>query len=278
MQDGGARRRRRRQPASPRARRPARVVIRAAASAAARRGSSAGHGGQHRDVTRAHDPSSTRSHGRDLDDSTHGAFRRQPVNRSVARASSSRDSRAGLRSPGRVMARPTGASAEWDADEAVTHLFAAHYRPLVRLARLLLHDRADGRGDRAGRVRRPARATGAASGTPTRPWPTCGSRWSTGCRSALRHRKVVAAHLAAGRPPADAPSAEAGALDLLTQDAVVGRSAGCRPASGRRSCCATTPTCPRRRSPRRWGSAGARSRATPRGRRRPAARAWSGLP
>ena len=41
------------------------------------------------------------------------------------------------------------------------------------------------------------------------------------CRSALRHRKVVAAHLAAARPPADAPSAEAGAIDRLTQDAVV---------------------------------------------------------
>ena len=28
----------------------------------------------------------------------------------------------------------------WDADEAVTHLFAAHYRALVRLATLLLRE------------------------------------------------------------------------------------------------------------------------------------------
>ncbi|HKT02502.1 MAG TPA: sigma factor, partial [Rugosimonospora sp.] len=30
----------------------------------------------------------------------------------------------------------------WDADEAVTRLFGAHYRPLVRLAALLVADRA----------------------------------------------------------------------------------------------------------------------------------------
>ena len=40
----------------------------------------------------------------------------------------------------RVMARPPTAI-EWDADAAVTHLFTAHYRPMVRLASLLLHDR-----------------------------------------------------------------------------------------------------------------------------------------
>ena len=38
------------------------------------------------------------------------------------------------------MARPP-AAIEWDADAAVTHLFTAHYRPMVRLASLLLHDR-----------------------------------------------------------------------------------------------------------------------------------------
>jgi RNA polymerase sigma-70 factor (sigma-E family) len=32
------------------------------------------------------------------------------------------------------------ATTRWDADEAVTQLYAAHYRSLVRLAALLLHD------------------------------------------------------------------------------------------------------------------------------------------
>ena len=35
---------------------------------------------------------------------------------------------------------PTGQTSSWAADEAVTHLYAAHYRSLVRLAALLLRD------------------------------------------------------------------------------------------------------------------------------------------
>ena len=35
---------------------------------------------------------------------------------------------------------PTGPATSWAADEAVTHLYAAHYRSLVRLAALLLRD------------------------------------------------------------------------------------------------------------------------------------------
>jgi RNA polymerase sigma-70 factor (sigma-E family) len=42
-----------------------------------------------------------------------------------------------LAPPGR---RTVDASATWDADEAVTALYAAHYRELVRLSALLLHD------------------------------------------------------------------------------------------------------------------------------------------
>jgi len=108
----------------------------------------------------------------------------------------------------------------WGADEAVTQLFGAHYRPLVRLASLLLHER------------------GLAEEVVQDAYVKLHARWHrlrdadkalaylrvavvNGCRSALRHRRVVAAHLAAARPPADAPSAEAGALDLLTHAAVV---------------------------------------------------------
>jgi len=111
-------------------------------------------------------------------------------------------------------------SSEWDADQAVTHLFGAHYRPMVRLASLLLHE------------------SGTAEEIVQDAYVRLHARWHklrdpdkalaylrvavvNGCRSALRHRRVVDAHLAASRPPADVPSAESGALDLLTQAAVV---------------------------------------------------------
>ena len=109
---------------------------------------------------------------------------------------------------------------EWTADEAITRLFAAHYRPLVRLATLLLHDQ------------------GAAEEIVQDGYVALHGRWSrlrdadkalgylrisvvNRCRSALRHRRVVEAHLAVARPPADSPSAEVGALDLLRHDAVI---------------------------------------------------------
>ncbi|GIF70133.1 RNA polymerase subunit sigma-24 [Asanoa ishikariensis] len=111
-------------------------------------------------------------------------------------------------------------SIEWDADQAVTHLFGAHYRAMVRLASLLLHER------------------GIAEEIVQDAYVRLHARWHklrdpdkalaylrvavvNGCRSALRHRRVVDAHLAASRPPMDVPSAESGALDLLTQAAVV---------------------------------------------------------
>jgi RNA polymerase sigma-70 factor (sigma-E family) len=109
---------------------------------------------------------------------------------------------------------------EWGADEAVTLLFAAHYRPLVRLATLLLHD--VGAAEEIvqdayvalhghwRRLRDPDRALGYLRTSVV-----------NRCRSALRHRQVVQAHAAAARPTPDAPSAEAGVLDLLTHDTVV---------------------------------------------------------
>jgi RNA polymerase sigma-70 factor (sigma-E family) len=108
----------------------------------------------------------------------------------------------------------------WDADAAVTHLFTAHYRPLVRLAALLLHERGMAEEivqdayvalhGRWGRLRDADKALAYLRTSVV-----------NRCRSALRHRKVVEAHLAAARPPLDAPSAEAGALDLLAHDAVI---------------------------------------------------------
>ena len=109
---------------------------------------------------------------------------------------------------------------EWGADEAVTRLFAAHYRPLVRLATLLLHD--SGAAEEIvqdayvalhghwRRLRDADRALGYLRITVV-----------NRCRSALRHRRVVQVYAAVARPGPDAPSAEAGALDLLTHDSVV---------------------------------------------------------
>ncbi|MGW4463672.1 SigE family RNA polymerase sigma factor [Micromonospora sp. NPDC004704] len=106
------------------------------------------------------------------------------------------------------------------ADEEVTHLFVVHYRPLVRLAVLLLHD------------------LGTAEEIVQDAYVALHRRWPclrdsdraltylrvtvvNRSRSALRHRRVVQAHLATARPGPDAPSAEAGALDLLRYDTVL---------------------------------------------------------
>lgn len=114
---------------------------------------------------------------------------------------------------------PDGSSA-WTADEAVTRLYAAHYRPLVRLAALLLDDR--GRAEEIvqdafvalhGRWRRLREADSALAYLRT----SVVNR----SRSALRRRRVADRHLAAAAPPPDAPSAEAGALGALDHAAVV---------------------------------------------------------
>jgi RNA polymerase sigma-70 factor (sigma-E family) len=108
----------------------------------------------------------------------------------------------------------------WAADEAVTRLFSVHYRPLVRLATLLLHE--PGAAEEIvqdayvalhghwRRLRDPDKALSYLRMTVV-----------NRCRSALRHRRVVQTYLAAARPGPDAASAEAGALDLLTHDAVI---------------------------------------------------------
>ena len=116
------------------------------------------------------------------------------------------------------MTRPE--AQQWGADEAVTRLYVAHYRPLVRLATLLLHDQ------------------GAAEEIVQDAYVALHGRWPrlrdadkalgylrisvlNRCRSALRHRRVVRAYLAVTRPAADAPSAESGALELIRHQAVL---------------------------------------------------------
>ena len=102
---------------------------------------------------------------------------------------------------------PLPPAAGWTADEAVTRLFAIHYRPLVRLATLL----ADSSGaeevvqdafvelhQRWGRLRDPERAASYLRQTVV-----------NRSRSALRHRGVVDRFLRRQTEPPSVPSAEA---------------------------------------------------------------------
>jgi RNA polymerase sigma-70 factor (sigma-E family) len=121
---------------------------------------------------------------------------------------------------GMTQTSPMAQASAWDADEAVTWLFAAHYRPLVRLATLLLHDAGMAEEivqdayvalhGRWGRLRDSYKALAYLRATVV-----------NRCRSALRHRVVVERHLANAALPPDMPSAEAGALGVLQHDAVI---------------------------------------------------------
>src|SRR5262245_60215808 len=110
----------------------------------------------------------------------------------------------------------------WTADEAVTRLFAAHYRTLVRLATLLLDD------------------TGRAEEIVSDAYVAMHANWRrlddtdkalaylratvvNRSRSALRHRRVVERHAVRTTRDAQAtaPSAEAGALARVQHDAVL---------------------------------------------------------
>ena len=106
----------------------------------------------------------------------------------------------------------------WDADEAVTQLYAAHYRSLVRLATLLLRD------------------VGAAEEIVQDSFVAMHGSWRrlrdhdralaylrqavvNRSRSALRHRTVVQRHAPAPMP--DHESAEHGALEALEREEVI---------------------------------------------------------
>ena len=106
----------------------------------------------------------------------------------------------------------------WDADEAVTQLYAAQYRALVRLATLLLRD------------------VGAAEEVVQDSFVAMHGSWRrlrdhdralaylrqavvNRSRSALRHRTVVQRHAPAPMP--DHESAEHGALEALEREEVI---------------------------------------------------------
>lgn len=137
-----------------------------------------------------------------------------------------------FRKPNAEDARPTdvtetlaaGASAnaaisvEWDADQAVTELYGAHYRSLVRLALLLLRDLAtseevvqDAFVAMHGawrRLRDPEKALAYLRQSVV-----------NRSRSVLRHRAVVDKYAPKASP--DAPSAEHGAMGALERSAVL---------------------------------------------------------
>ena len=106
----------------------------------------------------------------------------------------------------------------WDADEAITQLYAAHYRSLVRLAALLVRDvglaeevvQESFIGLHAAwrRLRDPERALAYLRQSVV-----------NRSRSTLRHHKVTVKHAPAPMP--DAASAEYGALGALEQQEVV---------------------------------------------------------
>ena len=149
--------------------------------------------------------------------------------------------------------------AEWDADRAVTALYGTHYRPLVRLAALLVRDVAT-----AEEVVQDSFMAMHASWRRLRDTDKALSYLRQAVvnksRSVLRHRMVVDRN--APKPPPLAPSAEQGAMTELERSAVVSALRRLPPGSARRWCCATTVTFPKPRSLPPWESAGARSRAT----------------
>ena len=108
--------------------------------------------------------------------------------------------------------------ADWDADRAVTALYAAHYRSLVRLAALLVRDIATAEEvvqesfvSMHGGWRRLRDSEKALS--------YLRQSVVNRSRSVLRHRVVVDRN--APKPPPDMPSAEQGAITLLERSAVV---------------------------------------------------------
>lgn len=133
--------------------------------------------------------------------------------------------------PSDISARPTNVTetlvadvslgsvpADWDADRAVTALYSAHYRSLVRLAALLVRDVAtaeevvqDSFVAMHGGWRRLRDSDKALS--------YLRQSVVNRSRSVLRHRVVVDRN--APKPPPDMPSAEHGAFALIERSAVV---------------------------------------------------------
>jgi len=112
------------------------------------------------------------------------------------------------------------AEAAWGADEAVTRLFAVHYRSLVRLATLLLREPAPAedvvQDAYVGLHANWRRLREADKGLAYLRQSVVNR-----ARSVLRHRGVVERYTRNVVLPADAASAEAGALGALEHQAVV---------------------------------------------------------
>ena len=102
----------------------------------------------------------------------------------------------------------------WTADDAVTEPFATHYRPLVRLGVLLLHD--NGAAEEIAQDAFVAlHANWARLRDPGKAVAYLRQSVVNRSRSALRHRGVVDRFLRRQAPPTTAPSAEAQALDAV---------------------------------------------------------------
>jgi RNA polymerase sigma-70 factor (sigma-E family) len=133
--------------------------------------------------------------------------------------------------PSDVAARPTHVTetlvagvalgsipADWNADRAVTELYASHYRSLVRLAMLLVRD--------IGTAEEVVQDSFVAMHGGWRRLRDSEKALSylrqsvvNRSRSVLRHRVVVDRN--APKPPPDMPSAEHGAIALLERSAVI---------------------------------------------------------
>lgn len=110
------------------------------------------------------------------------------------------------------------ASEAWDADEAVTQIYSAHYRSLVRLSALLIRDAGaaeeivqDAFVAMHGKWRRLR--------DPDRALAYLRQAVVNRSRSWLRHRVVTDKHASRAMP--DAASAEDGAMSLLDQQTVL---------------------------------------------------------
>lgn len=110
------------------------------------------------------------------------------------------------------------AEPHWEADEAVTELYGAHYRSLVRLATLLVRD-VESAEDIVQDSFVAMHGAWRRLRDQERALPYLRQAVVNRARSALRRRKVETKY--APTPGPDAPSAEYGAIDSLERDAVL---------------------------------------------------------